>query len=138
MQTLLVLLIAAFPIFNSADDSKTRAAVSMQTSSNGLQQDQLHSGRMPAIEFKSQKYCRAEADDFEFDVRFKIVSATAYFTGANFTTLQFRKINSNDLTPLKDLMSKCIPGTMVVFDDIKVLGPDNHVRSIQGVSYRLY
>ena len=42
--------------------------------------------RMPSVEFKSQQYCRAELENFDFDLRFNIVSATVYFSGANFPT----------------------------------------------------
>ena len=41
-------------------------------------------GKMSSIKFKSQDYCRAELEHFDFDVKFYVVSATVYFSGANF------------------------------------------------------
>ena len=95
-------------------------------------------GRMSAIEFKSQDYCRAELKDFEFDARFIVISATVYFSGANFRDVEKGIITSNSLKPINSLKMRCIPGSIVVFDDIKVKGPDNIIRTIPGVSYMLY
>ena len=93
---------------------------------------------MSATIFKNQEYCRVELKDFEFDVKFSVVSATVYFSGANFRGVEKGVINSSSLKPLSALMSRCIPGSMVVFDDVKVKGPDNEIRSIPGVAYRLF
>ena len=95
-------------------------------------------GKMSAIEFKSQDYCRAELTDFEFDAHFSIVSANVYFSGANFRGVERGTINSSSLKPINALKGRCIPGSVVVFDEIKVKGPDNSVRTIPGVTYKLY
>lgn len=102
-------------------------------------QGQQEPGKMRSIVFKSQDYCRAEMPpDFEFDVQFKVVSATVYFSGANFPNVEKGTISSNQLKPIKPLMERCIPGTMVVFDDVKVIGPDKKIRTIPGLSLLLY
>lgn len=102
-------------------------------------QDKQEPGKMRSIVFKSQEYCRAEMPkDFEFNVQFKIISATVYFSGANFRGVETGRINSNKLAPVKHLMDRCIPGSMVVFDEVKVLGPDKQVRSIPGLSLLLF
>lgn len=95
-------------------------------------------GRMRAVVFKNQEYCRAELKDFEFDIRFIIVSATVYFSGANFSGVEKGLITSSSLKPVKKLMERCLPGSIVTFDDVKVKGPDNRVRTIDGVTYRLF
>ena len=101
-------------------------------------QDEAGSGKKRCVEFKAQEFCRAEVPDFDFDAPFTIVSATAYFSGANFTSVEKGYIKSASLKPIKSLMDRCLPGTRVTFDDIKVKGPDNIVRTIQGVSWLLY
>ena len=106
------------------------------TSTNSL--TQVRNDRKSAVEFKNQKFCRVELEDFDFDAKFTIVGATVYFSGANFTAVQQRKITSSDLKPIADLQEKCKPGSVIIFEDIKVKGPDNEVRTIQGVSYTLY
>jgi hypothetical protein len=93
--------------------------------------------KMLAVIFRAQDFCRAELKDFEFDVQFNIVSATVYFSGTNFKNVETGFINSKSLKPIRKLMDRCAPGTMVVFDNVKVLGPDKLVRPIQGTSYML-
>ncbi|MFT3980793.1 MAG: GldM family protein [Ferruginibacter sp.] len=94
--------------------------------------------RISAVEFKNQDFCRAELDNFEFDASFKVVSATVYFTGANFVNTVTAAISGNSLKPLGELMKRCTAGTIVIFDNIKVIGPDKIIRTIQSVSYSLY
>jgi len=101
-------------------------------------QDETGSEKRLCAEFKAQEFCRAEISDFDFDAHFTIVSATAYFSGANFASVEKGFIKSASLKPIKSLMDRCLPGTRVTFDDIKVKGPDNIVRTIQGVSWLLY
>lgn len=101
-------------------------------------QDGAGAGRMSSIAFKNQEYCRAELENFEFDVHFTVVSASVYFTGANFKNVEKGFITSNSLKPIKHLMARCMPGSNIVFDDIKVKGPDNTITTIQGMSLVLY
>lgn len=95
-------------------------------------------GRMSAIAFKSQEYCRAELKDFDFDARFSVVGATVYFTGANFRGVEKGVITSNSLKPIRNLMDRCIPGSIVTFDDVKVKGPANDIRTIDGLTLSLF
>ena len=101
-------------------------------------QSQPGDGKMRAIVFKNQEYCRAELKDFEFDARFDIVSATVYFSGTNFKNVETGFITSSSLKPIKDKMQRCDPGTVVVFDNVKVIGPDKKLRTIDGLSLLLW
>jgi len=94
-------------------------------------------GRIQSVMFKNQQYCRADLEAFDFDARFSVVSATVYFSGANFPSVQTATINGNNLGGLSQL-SKCIPGTSVTFDNVKVQGPDGVVRNIQGPGFILF
>ncbi len=94
--------------------------------------------KMSAVEFKNQDYCRAELENFEFDAHYTVVSATVYFSGANFRNTEKGFIISSNLKPIKQFMSRCIPGSMVLFDEIKVKGPDNKITSIQGLQLSLF
>ena len=95
-------------------------------------------GKMRSVVFKSQDQCRVELKDFEFDATFSVISATVYFTGANFKGVERGFIVSSSLKPIRQLMDRCQPGSIVVFDDVKVKGPDNEIRTIDGVTYQLY
>lgn len=94
--------------------------------------------KMMASVFKAQSYLRAEIPDFAFDVHFSVVGAKVYFTGAKFTALQQGTLTSGSLQPVRSLIDKCAPGSIIIFDEIKVVGPDNRVRTIQPVSYVLF
>ncbi|HML58194.1 MAG TPA: gliding motility protein GldM [Ferruginibacter sp.] len=93
--------------------------------------------RMPSVTFKNQQFCRAELENFDFDLKYNVVSATVYFSGAGFPNVTPRTINSNSLASLSDLMQKCQPGTTITFDNVKVSGPDG-TRTIDGNGILLY
>lgn len=121
------------PVTSTSSNIKVRSAPT-----SVMQKDESSSTRMPSIVFKAQDYCRAELEDFEFDIKFEVVSAKVMFMGANFATIETGNISSNSLEPIKKLMNKCIPGSIVIFDNVKVKGPDNLVRTIPGLTLSLY
>ncbi|MES2430636.1 MAG: gliding motility protein GldM [Bacteroidota bacterium] len=94
--------------------------------------------RMSAGQFKSQQFCRAELENFDFAANFSVVSATVYFSGANFSNVQTTTLNGNNLGGLSALMQRCGPGSAITFDNVKVQGPDGKQRTIQGVGIVLY
>jgi len=93
--------------------------------------------RMPAVEFKSQQFCRSELENFDFDLRFYVVSATVYFSGANFPETSSATLQGNNLASLSSLISRCGPGSAITFDNVRVEGPDG-IRTIEGRSVILY
>jgi gliding motility-associated protein GldM len=94
--------------------------------------------RVPAVEFKNQGVCRADlGDDFLFDLKFSVVSATVYFSGANFPSTQIGTISGNSLANVSALIARCGPGSSITFINIKVSGPDG-VRSVDERSIALY
>lgn len=128
-------------IDHSADRFTSRKMTSTEKTDKGFNicsQPSPENEKMLAVVFRKQDFCRAELKDFQFDVHFEVVSATVYFSGTNFRAVETGFINSNSLKPIRSLMDKCAPGTMVVFDNVKVIGPDKQLRSIQGTSYLLH
>jgi len=93
--------------------------------------------RMTSAAFKGQDFCRAELENFDFDTKYSVISATVYFSGANFSNVQTAAINSNNLASIKALMARCGPGSVISFDNVKVTGPDG-ARTIDGKSIALY
>jgi gliding motility-associated protein GldM len=87
-------------------------------------------GRIQSVVFKNQNFARADLENFDFDAHFNIVSATIYFSGANFANVQSAEIHGGSLDGVKAQLQRCIPGTSVTFDNVKVQGPDGVVRSI--------
>lgn len=96
------------------------------------------SGRVQSVVFKNQRFARADLEGFDFDYKFNIVGATVYFSGANFPNPQQVNISSSNLAPLEAMLQKCIPGTTVTFDNVRVQGPGGPVRSIPGGGFLLY
>ena len=95
-------------------------------------------GRMQSVIFKNQNFARADLEGFDFDAHFNIISATVYFSGANFSNVQPAEIHGGSLEGIKTQLQKCIPGTSITFDNVKVQGPDGVVRSIPGPGFILY
>jgi gliding motility-associated protein GldM len=95
-------------------------------------------GRVQSVVFKNQQFCRADLENFDFDARFTVMSATVYFSGANFPSVQTATINGGSLAGLSSQLVKCIPGTSITFDNVKVQGPDGTVRTIPGPGFILY
>ena len=79
------------------------------------------------------------AENFDFDARFSVVSATVYFSGSNFPSVQTASLSGGNLGALSAQLAKCVPGTAVIFDNVKVQGPDGVVRTIQNApGFSLY
>ena len=66
------------------------------------------------------------------------MSATVYFSGANFPSVQTATINGGSLAAISGQLAKCIPGTSITFDNVRVQGPDGPVRTIPGPGFILY
>jgi hypothetical protein len=122
------------PIEKNVTDEK---CLNLSSTGNGDQQP-ASDIRMSATAFKAQEYCRVELKDFIYDVQFKLVSATVYFANGPFKNTETREIKGFSLKPIKDLMDRCTPGTVVTFDNVKVIGPDNMVRVIDGKTIVLF
>jgi len=88
-------------------------------------------------EFIAQKVCRAEMVNFDFDLHYKVQSATVLFSGTNFPMPVTKNMNGNSLASLGELMAQCQSGTVVTFSDIMVTGPDG-VRKIDDKMYTLF
>lgn len=94
--------------------------------------------RVPAVEFKNQQYCRADlGEDFLFNIKYTVVSASVYFSGANFPSTATGTISNGNLSGVKALIDRCGPGSSITFVNIKVQGPDG-VRTIDEASIVLY
>lgn len=96
-------------------------------------------GRVQSVVFKNQSFVRADLENFDFEARFSVISATVYFAGANFPSVQTVSLSGGNLGALSAQLSRCVPGTSVIFDNVKVQGPDGKVRTIQNApGFSLY
>jgi gliding motility-associated protein GldM len=98
-------------------------------------------GRMPANVFKAQQGIRADLKDFVFEgVNFTVVSYTFYATGAGFNEGPGVRpgIDGNSFGPVQDLINRCRPGTTIVLDEIKAVGPGGNTRKLPTIAFNLY
>ncbi len=94
-------------------------------------------GAIQSVVFKNQPSCRADLENFDFEYRYSVVSATVYFSGANFPSVQQGQITGGSFAGISAYLTKCIPGTSVNFDNVKVQGPGGPVISIPGPGFIL-
>jgi hypothetical protein len=99
----------------------------------------------PQIQFGSFKAGRAESDRFKRQKKiyilgdgYEFVSATIYFGGAGFPNVISATLQSPSLTPVYDLLQKCQPGTVIIFDNVKIKTSHDWVRVIDGPAYALF
>lgn len=95
-------------------------------------------GRIQSVVFKNQRFARADLKDFIYDYRYNIVSAKVYFTGAGFSNVQQATIKGGNLSEIESYLSRCMPGTSVIFDDVRVQGPGGPIKSIPAAGFQLY
>ncbi len=89
-------------------------------------------GRAESGRFKRQKKIYILGDGYEF------VSAAVYFTGAGFPNVILATLQGPSLAPIYDLLQKCQPGTVVIFDNVKIKTSHDGLRVIEGPAYALF
>lgn len=97
-------------------------------------------GRIQSNVFKAQQGIRAELENFVFEgVTFSVTGYTFYATGNGFPDPGVKPgIRGNTFAPVQDLIQRCKPGTTVVIDEIKAVGPDGRTRTLPTLAFNLY
>ena len=88
-------------------------------------------GKIQSVIFKSQPFVRADLANFDFKANFSVTGATMYFTGPQFRNTVAVNLTSGNMAAAKQYLDQCGPGSAVIFDNIKVVGPDGKTRTIQ-------
>ena len=88
-------------------------------------------GKMQAVNFRSQQFVRADLENFDFLAKFNVTGATVYFTNPGDRNVKQISLTSGSLAPAADFMKTLVPGSTVIFDNIRVVGPDGQPRTIQ-------
>ena len=97
-------------------------------------------GRVPANTIKAQQGVRAELKDFVFEgVEFNVSSFVLIANGGSFPTLKY-VANTGALfnSECKDILNKCAPGTSLIIDEIKAVGPGGDTRKLPPIVFNLY
>lgn len=98
----------------------------------------------PVFQFGSIKADRAESGRFKRQKKlyvsngYEFVSAKLYFTGAGFPEVNEIFLSGPSLAPAYPMLQKCQPGSVVIFDNVKIKTPKDGIRTILGNSYALF
>lgn len=88
-------------------------------------------GKMQAVIFRNQQFVRADLENFDFAASFSVTGATIYFNNPGDRNVKQITITSGSLAPAAEFMKSLVPGSTVIFDNIRVVGPDGVPRTIQ-------
>ena len=88
-------------------------------------------GKMQAVVFRSQQFVRADLENFDFLAKFNVTGATIYFSNPGDRSVKQVSLTSGSLGPASAYMQTLVPGSTVIFDNIRVVGPDGQPRTIQ-------
>ena len=88
-------------------------------------------GKMQAVVFRGQQFVRADLENFDFEAKFSVTGATVYFTNPGDRNVKQVSLTSGNLSQAADYMKTLAPGSTVIFDNIRVVGPDGQPRTIQ-------
>jgi gliding motility-associated protein GldM len=88
-------------------------------------------GKMQAVVFRSQQFVRADLENFDFLAKFNVTGATIYFSNPGDRSVKQVSLTSGSLAPAAAYMQTLVPGSTVIFDNIRVVGPDGQPRTIQ-------
>ena len=88
-------------------------------------------GRMQAAAFRAQQFVSAVLENFDFEAHFSVTGATVYFNNPGDRNVKQVTLSGGSLAPAQAYMSTLVPGSTVIFDNIRVVGPDGQTRTIQ-------
>lgn len=93
--------------------------------------DGVRKVRMPAEQIKKAKKLTAGTG-------YEVSSAIVYFSGEGFKNVSSASLSGDDLTKLNELINKCVSGSVITFDNVKVKGDNGYYSTIDGLSISLY
>lgn len=90
------------------------------------------SGQMTKAELFAQNGVFARMENFDFDIRFRVVS---FVLAMNINGVYVEKKSEGPAitADMKSMITGVRPGSKVLIEQVKVQGPDNIIRSISGV-----
>lgn len=89
-------------------------------------------GPMSAAQFRAMGGVRAVLEDSEFDAAFVVLGYRMGFSGKGFPDYQGGAVGGAQWGSQSTNINKCIPGSIVYIEEIKVKGPDGKERTLPG------
>ena len=75
-----------------------------------------------------------EATELDMRPSYELISGTVYFSGTNFPNVVTESIETNSLEKLQSHIQRCGPGSVISFENIKVL-KEGKVKTLAGGSF---
>ncbi len=69
---------------------------------------------------------------------YTLATTNIYFSGAGFRETVTVAISGNSLLGIKEVLDRCVPGSIVTFDNVKVKDGKDRISTIRGMSIVLY
>jgi gliding motility-associated protein GldM len=99
---------------------------------------QFESGDVPASYFKSQAGVRALVKNFFYETQFNVTGFRMTGDGEGFPDGIDEKINTGAAwREAQSIINKCRPGSYIVIDNIRAVGPDGRSRKLAPLVYTL-
>lgn len=70
--------------------------------------------------------------------RWRIASASVYFSGTNFPTPQIAKIEAGNMAALKPLMQNLVHGSFITIENVKAVDKDGNYLAVEGKSFAIF
>lgn len=97
----------------------------------------ITSGRLPAATAKAQKGVVAKLDNFDFDTRFEVVSFRFAYVPRNGEYGEQENSGALFSNAVRGYMDRSRPGDKWIFENVKAVGPDKRVQTINSVTITL-
>lgn len=99
---------------------------------------QRESGDVPAGEFKSQAGVRAFIPDFFYETQFNVISFRMIGDGSGFDEGIIEVNNTGAAwNEARTIINRCRPGSYILIDEIRAIGPDRRTRKLSPLIYNL-
>ena len=94
-------------------------------------------GSIAVSKMKVQQGIIAELENFDFDIRFKIVGFNMTFAAKRQDLVEARVSGPLFDGKCKEFLNKAKPGDMIYFDEIRAQGPDGTTRKLPSIAFKL-
>ncbi len=94
-------------------------------------------GSIAVSKMKVQQGIIAELENFDFDIRFKIVGFNMTYAAKRQDLVEARVSGPLFDGKCKEFLNKAKPGDMIYFDEIRAQGPDGTTRKLPSIAFKL-
>lgn len=97
----------------------------------------LGGGKVPAAQFKVQRGVLAVLENFDFDIKFSVVSFEMTYSAKRQDLIVKSATGPAFSSDMLELLNRSKPGDVFYLDEIKVKGPDGTTRKLPSIAFTL-